>query len=102
MDDVILTHKPRQLNVAAQLMEAQPTCSLGLSNNNNNNNNSHDNVYGAVIMTKVIARVHPVHLMNVIIIIAVATIILYVWPSFSACGIVLVGFKKIIIINRFV
>ena len=28
-------------------------------NNNNNNNNSHDNVYGAVIMTKVIARVHP-------------------------------------------
>jgi len=31
----------------------------------NNNNNSHDNVYGAVIMTKDIARVHPVHLMNV-------------------------------------
>ena len=28
-------------------------------------NNSHDNVYRAVIMTKVIARVHPVHLMNV-------------------------------------
>ena len=25
---------------------------------NNNNNNSHDNIYGAVIMTKVIARVH--------------------------------------------
>ena len=25
----------------------------------------HDNVYGAVIMTKVIARVHPVHVMNV-------------------------------------
>jgi len=36
-----------------------------VSNNNNINNNSHDNVYGAVIMTKVIARVHPVHLMNV-------------------------------------
>ena len=31
---------------------------------NNNNNNSHDNVYGAVIMTKVIARVHPFHLMT--------------------------------------
>jgi len=30
MDDVILAHKPRQLNVAAQLMDAQPTCSLGL------------------------------------------------------------------------
>ena len=28
-------------------------------------NNSHDNVYGAVIITKVIARVRPVHLMNV-------------------------------------
>ena len=26
--------------------------------------NSHDNVYGAVIMTKVIERVHPVHLMS--------------------------------------
>ena len=33
--------------------------------NNNKRNNSHDNVYGAVIMTKVISRVHPVHLMNV-------------------------------------
>ena len=31
---------------------------------NNNNNNSHDSVYGAVIMTKVIAIVHPVHTMN--------------------------------------
>jgi len=31
----------------------------------NNNDNSHDYVYGAVIMTKVIARVYPVHLMNV-------------------------------------
>jgi len=28
--DVILARKPRQLNVAALLMEAQPTCSLGL------------------------------------------------------------------------
>jgi len=36
-----------------------------LDNNNNNNNNSHDNVFGAVIMTKVIARVYPVHLINV-------------------------------------
>jgi len=32
--------------------------------NNNNNNNTWDSVYGAVIMTQVIARVHPVHLMN--------------------------------------
>ena len=30
VDDVMLAHKPRQLNVAAKLMEAQPTCSLGL------------------------------------------------------------------------
>ena len=37
----------------------------GIKNNNNNNNN-HDNVYGAIIitMTKVIARVLPVHLMK--------------------------------------
>jgi len=35
------------------------------NNNNNNINNNRDNAYGAVIMTKVIARVHPVHLMNV-------------------------------------
>jgi len=32
---------------------------------NTTNNNNHDNVYGAVITTKVIARDHPVHLMNV-------------------------------------
>ena len=40
------------------------SCRSALSHASNNNN-SHDNVYGAVIMTKVIARVHPVHLMNV-------------------------------------
>jgi len=32
---------------------------------NNNNNNNHDNIYSAVIMTEVIARVHSVHLVNV-------------------------------------
>jgi len=37
----------------------------GSKSNNNNNNNNHDNAYGAIIMTKSIARVHPVHLMNV-------------------------------------
>jgi len=30
-----------------------------------NNNNNNDYVYDAIIMTKVIARVHRVHLMNV-------------------------------------
>ena len=35
------------------------------NNNNNNNNNTRDNVYGAVIMTQVIAKVHPVHLTNI-------------------------------------
>ena len=30
MDDVILAHKPRQFNVAAQLIKAQPTYSLEL------------------------------------------------------------------------
>ena len=45
----------------------QVLCSASYNNNNdnNNNNNSHVNVYGAVIMTKVIARVHPIHLINV-------------------------------------
>jgi len=33
--------------------------------NNDDNSNNRDNVYGAVIMTEVNARVHPVHLMNV-------------------------------------
>jgi len=32
----------------------------------NSNNNNHDNVYGAVIMIKVIARDQPIHLMNVV------------------------------------
>ena len=45
--------------------EHDPCLSRGTGNNNNNNNNSHGNVYDAVIMTKVIARVRPVHLMNV-------------------------------------
>ena len=35
------------------------------NNNNNNNNNSLENVYGAIVMTKVIGRVHQVYLMNV-------------------------------------
>ena len=43
------------------LWDGKMSISLRLSNNNNNN---HDNVYGAIIMTKVIARVRPVHLMN--------------------------------------
>ena len=30
VDDVILAYKPRQLDMATQLMEAQLTCSLGL------------------------------------------------------------------------
>jgi len=30
MDDFKLAHKPRQLNVAARLIEARATCSLGL------------------------------------------------------------------------
>jgi len=30
MDDVIFAHKPRQFNVATHVVEAQPTCSLGL------------------------------------------------------------------------
>ena len=36
-------------------------------NNNNNNNNTWDNVYGAVFMTQVTSRVHPVYLMTTIL-----------------------------------
>ena len=35
------------------------------NNNNNNNNNTQDNIYSAVIISEVIARVHSVHLVNV-------------------------------------
>ena len=34
-------------------------------NKYNNNNNNQDDIYSAVIMTEVIARVHSVHLVNV-------------------------------------
>jgi len=39
-----------------------PACSFVLVGLNNNNN--HYSVYGAIVMTRVIARVHLVHLMN--------------------------------------
>jgi len=39
-------------------------CTWVVAGRYNNNNNNYDNVYGAIIMTKVIARVHPVQLMN--------------------------------------
>ena len=41
-----------------------PVLSYQLLLNNSNNTNNHDSVYGAVIMTKVIATVQPVHLLN--------------------------------------
>ena len=53
--------------VSRVVMEASiimPVC-VCVCGCNNNNNNNHDNVHGAIIMTKVIAIVHPVHLMNV-------------------------------------
>jgi len=48
--DILLHH------VAAQILHTK---------RDNDNNNIYDNVYGAITMTKVIATVHPVHLMNV-------------------------------------
>ena len=38
---------------------------MAIRNSVYNNNNNYDNVYGAVIMTKAIARVHQIHLMKV-------------------------------------
>jgi len=40
-------------------------CRFVLVGYNNNNNNDHHNVCDAIIMIKVIVRVHPVHSMNV-------------------------------------
>ena len=40
---------------------------LSTYSNINNNNNTWDNVYGAVIMTQVIARVQPVYLTNTVV-----------------------------------
>ena len=39
-------------------------CNGHFPGNNNNNNNTNDNIYGAVIVAKATARVHPVHVMN--------------------------------------
>jgi len=41
------------------------TITARLSGEDNRPNNNHDNVYNAIIMTKVIARVHPVYFMTV-------------------------------------
>jgi len=63
------SHESKPHAVLQPLQSPYPGQSLIVTSlycNNNNNNNNHDNVYGAVIMTKVIARVHPVHLMNVV------------------------------------
>ena len=38
---------------------------LSCDSNNNNDDHHHDNVSHVIIMTRVIVRVHPVHLMNV-------------------------------------
>ena len=40
-------------------------CGIKLMYNNNNNNNSVANVFGAAIVSRVVARVHRVRLMNV-------------------------------------
>jgi len=74
--------RSRQINTPAPhhsvfLQAGCPSCCLTNSikalqaqttihhSNNNNDDDNYDNVYGTVIMTKVNARVHPVHLMNV-------------------------------------
>ena len=53
-------------NLLLLLMDGVVVARTGANNNNNNNNNNkHDDIYSAVIMTKVIARVHSVHLASV-------------------------------------
>jgi len=44
---------------------SRSTESTEICNNNNTGNNNNDgNVYGAVVIAKATARVHPVHMMN--------------------------------------
>ena len=52
-------------SATAELLVEKSQLPTNPRDNNGNINNSHDNVYGAVIITKVIATVHSVHLMNV-------------------------------------
>ena len=62
-----LRNDSRQV-VYTHLSRCRPSLNwVPVCNNNNINttcNNNHDNVYGAIIMTKVITRVHRVYLMN--------------------------------------
>jgi len=57
------TDTPRH-GLSQDVRFATGTSTAASSSNNNNNNNNYDTVSGAVIMSKVIARVHQVHLMN--------------------------------------
>ena len=54
------------LKIEGQLLETAGTVTASCLSYHNNNNNINDdnNVYGAVIMTKSVTRVHLVHLMN--------------------------------------
>ena len=65
MHDKLNHHRSTELTILLTVDGYYITLVMHLCLQHDNNNNSHDNVYGAVIMTKVIARVHPVHLMNV-------------------------------------
>jgi len=57
-------HAIRLNNLAPKLSSRNSSCGGDAVYNSNINNNNHDNVYGAIIVTEVIARVHPVHLIN--------------------------------------
>jgi len=57
------THTDTRLHGLSQDVRFATGTSTAASSSNNNNND-YENVSGAVIMSKVIARVHQVHLMN--------------------------------------
>ena len=63
--DLLLTVENQRVLELTLCTYSHITKSILSLTRNNNNNNSHDSVYGAVVMTKVIARFHPVHPMNV-------------------------------------
>ena len=70
-DPLLMTHIRLASNDNNHNTRTAPSFFIHDNNNNNNNNNNNkiiiiinDNVYGAILMTMVTARVHPVHLMN--------------------------------------
>ena len=56
--------KPSMAELGLRMFQLESMIQVCLNNSNNNNNNNYNDIYSAVIMTEVIARVHSVHLVG--------------------------------------